>query len=107
MVEEIRRGKFSIEGAKRFYGIGGATTVKLWVKKWGRKEDLVRRVEIIMPNELDKRKQLEEENKRLKISLADAVLKNQLLELTLEVLETDFGIDVKKKLPKELLKNQK
>ena len=96
VVEEIRRGKFTMEGSKRYYDIRGATTVKGWLKKWGTKGDLARKVVIEMPDEVEEKKKLKEEIKKLKIALADSVLKNQVYETLIEVVDEHYKTDVKK-----------
>ena len=50
-----------------------------------------------MRSEDDKIKQLEAEIKRLKISLADAVLAKELLETLVEMVDNHYQTDVKKK----------
>lgn len=96
VVEEIRRGKFTMEGSKRYYDIRGATTVKGWLKKWGTKGDLAKKVIIEMPDEVEEKKKLKEEIKKLKIALADSVLKNQVYETLIEVVDDHYKADVKK-----------
>ena len=85
-----------MEGAKQHYDIPGSSTVRRWVKKWGRKSDLPRRVVIQMPDEVEERKKLKEEIKKLKIALADSVMKNQVYETLIEVVDEHYKTDVKK-----------
>jgi transposase InsO family protein len=73
VVQEVSDGS-SISAVRRKYDIRGANTVQLWLKKSGRKELLNTVIRVKMRSEDDKIKQLEAENKRLKIALADAVL---------------------------------
>jgi hypothetical protein len=51
-----------------------------------------------MRSEDDKIKQLELENRRLKIAFADATLANDVLETLIEVVDEHYQTDVKKKL---------
>ena len=53
-----------------------------------------------MRSEDDKIKQLELENKRLMISLADAMLAKELLEKLVEVADNQYQTDLKKTLDK-------
>lgn len=96
VVEEIRRGKFTMEGARKHYDISGSGTVRGWQKKWGMKSDIARKVVIQMPNEVEERKKLKEEIKKLKIALADSVMKNQVYETLIEVVDEHYKTDVKK-----------
>ena len=96
VVEEIRQGKFTMEGARKFSDISGSSTVRKWLKKWGTKSDLARKVVIQMPNEVEERKKLKEEIKKLKIALADSVMKNQVYETLIEVVDEHYNTDVKK-----------
>ena len=96
VVEQIRRGKLTIEGARKHYDIPGSMTVRRWVKKWGQENDLARKVVIQMPNEVEEKKRLKEEIKKLKIALADSVMKNQVYETLIEVVDEHYHTDVKK-----------
>ena len=78
VVQEVSSGS-SISEVCRRYGIKGATTVQCWIKKYGRTELLNTVIRVKMRGEEDKIKQLEAENKRLKIALADATLAKDLL----------------------------
>jgi transposase len=102
VVEEIQKGKFSIEGARKYYSISGSSTVSGWIKKWGRKSDLPRRVVIEMPNEKDEKKALKEEIKKLKLALADSVIKNKVYECLIEVVDEHYQTDVKKNFSSNL-----
>ena len=35
VITEIEKGKLSIEGARKLYGIGGSATIQKWLKKYG------------------------------------------------------------------------
>lgn len=73
VVGELERGKHvSIETARRAYGIGGATTVTKWIRKYGREDLLPKRVRI---ETLKERNELAEARKRirtLEAAVADA-----------------------------------
>jgi len=73
VVGELGRGKHvSIETARRAYGIGGATTVTKWIRKYGREDLLPKRVRI---ETLKERNELAEARKRirtLEAAVADA-----------------------------------
>ena len=73
VVGELERGKHvSIETARRAYGIGGATTVIKWIRKYGSADLLPKRVRI---ETLKERNELAEARKRirtLEAAVADA-----------------------------------
>ena len=82
--------------------IKGGATVQGWIKKLGRKDLLNTVIRVKMRSEDDKIKQLEAENKRLKIALADATLAKDLLETLIDVVDEHYQTDVKKKFGREL-----
>ncbi|MDR2042678.1 MAG: helix-turn-helix domain-containing protein [Tannerella sp.] len=88
VVEEVKAG-LSITEIMRRYGIGGATTVKRWVQRYGDPSMLNEVIYVKMRKETDQIKVLEQENRRLKIALADKTLAYDALETLLEV----AGID--------------
>ena len=104
VIEEVSQGS-SISEVCRRYDIKGADTVQNWIKKYGRHELLNTVIRVKMRSEDDKIKQLEAEVKRLKISLADALLAKELLETLVEVVDEHYETDVKKNLGQELFPN--
>jgi transposase-like protein len=80
VVQEVSNGS-SISAVCRKYDIRGGGTVQKWIKKYGRSELLNTVIRVKMRSEDDKIKQLEAENRRLKIALADAVLVKDVLEI--------------------------
>ena len=101
VVQEVSNGS-SISEVCRRYDIKGTNTVQLWVKKFGRTELLNTVIRVKMRREDDKLKQLEAENKRLKIALADATLANDLLETLIEVADEHYDTDLKKNFGQKL-----
>jgi len=95
VVQEVSSGK-RISEVCRLYGIKGTNTVQRWLSKYGRKELLNTVIRVKMRSEDDRIKELESENKRLKIALADAVLAKDVLECLIEEVDSRYGTDVKK-----------
>ena len=95
VVQEVSSGH-SISEVCRKYDIRGAATVQGWIKKYGRNELLNRVIRVQMRSEEDKIRQLEAENKRLKIALSEAVLAKDLLETLIEEVDSHYQTDVKK-----------
>jgi hypothetical protein len=72
------------------------SVVSKWIKQFGRKELLNTIIRVKMRSEDDRLKQLEAENKRMKIALADATLAKDVLESLIEVVDEHYQTDVKK-----------
>ena len=101
VVQEVPHGS-SISEVCRRYAIKGRSTVQSWIKKFGRKELLNTVIRVKMRREDDKIKQLEAENKRLKLALADATLANDLLKTLIDVAEEHYQTDLKKNFGQKL-----
>ena len=101
VVQEVSSGS-SISEVCRRYDIKGGGTVQYWIRKFGRKELLNTVIRVKMRSEDDKIKQLEAENKRLKIALADATLANDLLETLIDVVDEHYQTDIKKNFGQKL-----
>ena len=71
----------SIEQLRKRYGIKGAGTIQKWIRKFGREHLLNKVIRIESMEEKDRLKQLEQENKKLKMALADAYLAKDCLEV--------------------------
>lgn len=93
VVSEIESGQLSgIAEANRRYGITGKMTVRSWLAKYGRIQDLPRVVRVETPDERDRVKELQKENERLKKALADTHMKAVLYESWFEIACRDFGV---------------
>jgi transposase-like protein len=106
VVKEVEEG-FNIEFVRKKYGIGGATTIQKWVKQFGKFHLLNKLVKIETMNERDRLKQLEEENKRLKMALADAFLAKDCLEEVIKMADEEYKTDLKKSFGAQLPANLK
>ena len=95
IVEEVSQGK-SISEVSRTYGIKGSMTVHKWIKRYGREDLLSEIIYVKMRKETDRQKELELENKRLKIALAEAVLAKDALETLVEIANEHYQTDLKK-----------
>ena len=95
VVQEVSSGS-SISEVCRRYGIQNMSVVSRWIKQFGRDELLNTVIRVKMRSEDDKIKQLEAENRRLKIALADATLAKDVLESLIDVVDEHYQTDVKK-----------
>jgi len=103
ILKEIEESNLSIFDVQKKYGINGGETIRSWVRKYGKLNLINRIVRIETPNEKNRLKELEKENKNLKIALADAHLKQITSESFLEVMCDQLNMsmeEVKKKFGK-------
>ena len=111
IVREIEEEGHSFDFIRKKYGIGGSVTISKWVRQLGKHHLLNKVVRIETMNERDRLKQLEEENKKLKIALADAFMAKDCLEGVIRLADEEFKTDLKKnfggRLPVKLKGNTK
>jgi transposase-like protein len=89
VVNEIEHGKLTVAEAKRLYDITGNTTIRRWLKSFGKHDLPTRVVRIEMKDEADKVKAQEKKIRELQAALSDAHLRIIVLESTVSVLEKD------------------
>lgn len=106
VVKEVEEGG-SIELVRKKYNIGGGCTIQCWIKKLGKNHLLNKIVRVEMLDERNKIKQLEEENKKLKMALGDAYMENKCLEGVIKMADKEFKIDLKKNFGEQLPNNLK
>ncbi|PVD52508.1 transposase, partial [Terrimonas sp.] len=80
VVRELEEEGLTISEASRRYGIKGGQTIQNWLRKFGKNHLISKIVRIEMKGEKDRVKELESELKRVKLALADATMKNDMLE---------------------------
>jgi transposase len=100
LVRELDGGNISIRRARQKYGIGGATTVRKWVRKYGNgNHGRVIRVE--KPEELNEKEQLKRRVRALERALADTnidlALERQYTRLACERAGIQDVVEFKKK----------
>jgi len=106
VIMELESGKLPSQcEAQRRYGIKGNATINKWLRKYGKDHLIPGVLTMQTPDEHDRLKQLERENRRLKAALADAHLDAVLYQSWFKVACEEFGVqDVdgfKKKLENE------
>jgi transposase-like protein len=93
VVSELESGKLgNIGEAMRRYGITGKTTVRQWLRKYGKTQYLPRVIRVETPDERDRLKELQKENDRLKKTLAETHMKAVLYESWFEIACREFGV---------------
>lgn len=112
VVSELESGKLvNMAEARRKYGIGGGSTVRNWVKQFGKNHLLGKVIRVETPQDADEKKELEDRIEKLEKALADAKVKEVLNEAYFNVVCKKFGVtdieDFKKKLDVKLSKKGK
>jgi transposase len=96
VVREVEEEGVGIEQVRKRYGIKGTSTIQNWIRKFGREHLLNKVIRIESMEEKDRLKQLEQENKKLKMALADAYLAKDCLEVLVELANEHYKTDLKK-----------
>lgn len=95
VISQLEAGKFRGPlAAARAYGIRGAETVTGWLRQYGRKDLMPRRVTITTMEEQDEKKDLKKRVRELEKALADTHMKELLGEAYLEIACRRLGLDV-------------
>ena len=95
VVEELESGG-SFSFLQKKYDIRGAETIQKWVMLFGKNHLLNKRVRIETMDEKSRLKELEEENRRLKMALADSIVATKMLETLISVANEEYKTDLKK-----------
>jgi len=106
IVKEIEKGN-SIELTRKKYDIKGGDTIQQWISNFGKNHLLNKIVRIETMDERSKIKQLEEDNKKLKIALADAYMAKDCLEGVIKMANQEYKTDLKKSFGDQLPNNLK
>ena len=95
VVREYEAGE-GISQLQKKYGIKGAMTIQTWIKKYSAQGLRFKLMTIQTPEERNHVKELEAENARLKMLVAELHLEKAILESAVAVIERDYGIEIKK-----------
>jgi transposase-like protein len=106
VVGELESGS-TLAALRRKYGIKGATTIQGWIRAYGKHHLLNKTVRIETMTEGDRLKQLEAENKQLKIKLAETYLAKDCLEELVSMANEIYNTDLKKNFGAPSPKNWK
>ena len=110
VVREIEEEGLNLSEASRRYGIKGGQTIQNWLRKFGKNHLISKIVRVEMKGEKDRLKELEAELKKVKVALADATMKNDVLETIIAMVNDHYQTDVKKNLgqqPSKAIMKQK
>lgn len=110
VVKEVEEGN-SIEFVRKKYDIGGGSTIQKWIMAFGKHHLLNKIIRVETMNEKDRLKQLEQDNRKLKLALADAYMAKECLEGVIRMADEEYKTDLKKNfgnhLPENLPRNIK
>jgi transposase-like protein len=101
VITEYEQGKLGISELSKKYGITGAATINCWLRKYGKNKLLNRVIKVETPEERNRIKELELENKKLKDALAQSFIKQVTAESTMQVMAEELGMtleELKKKV---------
>lgn len=103
VIEQVERGEMTYKQAQVRYGIQGRSTVLVWLRKHGR-------LDWSSPNELPMSQSKEtpaQKIKRLEKALEDERMKTLILNEMVDVIDSEYGGNIRKKLLPEALKGYK
>jgi transposase-like protein len=103
VVDDVESGLLNAEEARRLYGIGGRNTVHEWIAQYGKNIRIGKKVYIMTQKEENELLRLKRENNYLKKCLENALVKELTLESLIEVVQEEYGVDLKKKINSKLL----
>jgi len=110
VIREVEQG-INMEALRRKYDIRGGATIQQWIKLYGKHHLLNKIIKVETMDERDRLKQLEADNKKLKMALADAYMAKDCLEGVIRMANEEYKTDLKKnfgdQLPESLKKNTK
>lgn len=101
VIEQIEKGEMTYKQAQAKYGIQGRSTVLVWLRKHGR-------LDWRSPSELPMTQSKEtpaQQIKRLERELEDERTKSLILNEMVDVIDSEYGGNIRKKLLPEALKN--
>ena len=105
VVKEIEQEGLTFHEARLRYGIKGGATIQKWIRRFGKFHLLNRVIRIETMEEKDRIKALEEENRKLKLALADTTMEKRFLEVLIKQVDKAYQIDVKKNFSTAASKN--
>ena len=110
VIKELEQG-IHMRALRRKYDIRGGATIQQWIKLYGKQHLLNKIIKVETMDERDRVKQLEADNKKLKMALAVAYMAKDCLEGVIRMANEEYKTDLKKnfgdQLPESLKNNTK
>ena len=95
VVEDLESGRFSsISQARVHYGIAGGSTIKNWLRQYGRNALCAKVVRVEKPNEKDQIQELKKQIRQLKEALGQTQAEKVIGEEFLKMACENMGVDV-------------
>jgi len=95
VIADLESGRFgSMDAASKHYGIGGKSTVRKWLKKYGRNHLVPKVVRVEKPDEADQIRQLKQQIEQLQKALGRTQLEKILGDAFLAEACEKMGTDV-------------
>jgi len=101
VIKEAEQGS-SFDALRRKYDIRGGETIQKWAKLYGKNHLLNKVIKIETMDERDRLKQLEADNKKLKIALAESYMAKDCLEGVIRMANEEYKTDLKKNFGDQL-----
>ena len=96
IVMAVEKGDMTYKQAQNIYGIQGKTTVLTWLRKHG-KMDWSTNMRLPMSHSPKAKETPAQTIKRLERELEDEQLRNRLLNTVVDILDTEHGMNLRKK----------
>lgn len=94
VVADLESGRFgTILAASEHYGIGGAETVRKWLRRLGKNHLIPKVVRVEKPDEADQIRQLKKQIRQLQEALGKTQLENVMNESFLQIACEQLGVD--------------
>jgi transposase-like protein len=94
VISQVEKGEMTYKEAQRRFGIQGRSTVLVWLRKHGSLD--WSRAEVHGMSNKDSESP-QQRVRRLERELSDERLKNEILNTMVDILDKDYGIDLRKK----------
>ena len=101
VVTDIESGKYTIEQARKVYGIKGQGIIQKWIKKFGKLELLNKIVRIEMKDEVTEINKLKKEKQKFESALAQAHMEILVYKALMDEVGKEYGVDIKKNFGQE------
>ena len=101
VIKELEQG-INMRSLRRKYDIRGGATIQQWIKLYGKQHLLNKIIKVETMDERDRLKQLEADNKKLKMALADAYMAKDCLEGVIRMANEEYKTDLKKNFGDQL-----
>ena len=100
VVSQVEKGEMTYKQAQKTYGIQGRSTVLVWLRRYG-SLDWSNPTQHFMPSPKSKETPAQK-IKRLERELSDERLKNEILNMMIDISDKEHGTSIRKKgLPKQ------